>query len=537
MGGYERARAEFEWKIPPRFNMGVHSVDAWAEKDPERTAIIDVGEGEARRYSFEALRAASNQLAHHLKALGIARGDRVALFAPQRFEIAVSHIAIYKLGAIAVPLFALFGPDALVHRLSDSETRLILTDHEGRAKLESLRAELPRLEHVIALDGLLETIRSEPTSFDAVDTAAEDPALLMYTSGTTGSSKGALLPHRTLLAHLPSMRMSHNGFPQLEDCLWTPADWAWLGGLLDVLLPGLYCGVPVVAKRFAKFGAKEAFQLMSEQGIRNTFLPPTALKMLRGYGTPPAAYPLALRSVASGGESLGDELLAWGREVLGVTINEFYGQTECGAVISSCSEWFDKPPASIGRAVLGHEVVVLADDAEVPAPAGTEGEIAIRSPDPVMLLEYWKNPNATREKYRGPWLLTGDRGTIDAEGFIRFVGRNDDVIKSAGYRIGPSEVEDCLLRHDAVELVGVIGIPDPTRNQAVGAFIVLSDGKEGSDALVAELQDHVRQRLGAHQYPRHVFFTSALPMTATGKILRRELRLMARDRMRGDHHA
>lgn len=359
--------------------------------------------------------------------------------------------------------------------------------------------------------------------FVSADTAADDPALIIYTSGTTGPSKGALHAHRVLLGHLPGVEMSHGGFPMPGDCIWTPADWAWIGGLLDVLLPALFHGVPVVAHRAAKFEPEAAFRLIADCGVRNLFLPPTAIKMMRTEPDPRGRFGISLRSVASGGESLGGELLDWGRQALGVQINEFYGQTECNMVVSSCDAWFAAQPGAIGKAVPGHRVQIVGEDGTI-APSGVEGDIAVRSPDPVMFLGYWNQPEATQEKYRGPWLITGDRGVMDEEGFIHFLGRADDVITSAGYRIGPGEIEDCLIRHPAVLQAGVVGVPDALRTEVVTAFVVPRGGVEGDDALAADLQDHVRTRLGAHQFPRRVIFLDALPMTTTGKIMRRELR-------------
>ena len=305
--------------------------------------------------------------------------------------------------------------------------------------------------------------------------------------------------------------------------MWTPADWAWIGGLLDVLLPSLYHGVPVLARRFEKFEPAAVFDLLARHKVRNVFFPPTALKMLRAVANPKQQWNFALRSVASGGESLGDELIAWGQKALGVTINEFYGQTECNIVVSGCSVLFPRKSGTIGRAVPGHHVAVV-DESGVPVPAGVTGNIAIQSPDPVMFLGYWNNPAATAEKFAGDYLLTGDLGEIDEEGYIRYVGRDDDVITSAGYRIGPGPIEECLLKHPAVRMAAVIGKKDAQRTEIVKAFVVLAEGYRPSGELVAQLQEHVRQRLAAHEYPREIAFMDALPATVTGKIMRRSLR-------------
>jgi acetyl-CoA synthetase len=362
--------------------------------------------------------------------------------------------------------------------------------------------------------------------FAPVDTGADDPALIIYTSGTTGQPKGALHAHRVLLGHLPGVEVSHDLLPQPGDKIWTPADWAWIGGLLDVLMPALHHGVPVVARRFEKFSGDAAFQLIQDFGIRNAFLPPTALKIMRAVPAPDKRWRLAMRSIASGGETLGTELIEWGRRVFGLTINEFYGQTECNMIVSSCARLMPARPGVMGRAVPGHRLAIV-DDAGGIVTEGTLGNIAVHRPDPVMFLGYWRNPQATDSKFAGDWLLTGDTGTMDGEGWIRFVGRDDDVITSAGYRIGPGEIEDCLLGHPAVRLAGVVGKPDAERTEIVKAYIVLKEDRAPSEQLAREIQAHVKTRLAAHEYPREIAFVSELPMTATGKIIRRALRARA----------
>jgi len=531
---WEAARAQFHWRIPARYNIGVDVCDKWADAAPERIALIcEDPDGNVQHLSFAALRDASNQAANCLRSHGIAPGDRVAILLGQSPQTAIMHIAAYKSGAIAVPLFRLFGPQALEYRLRDSGARLLLTDAEGAEKIAAIRERLPQLETVLVTGdadpgqgtrSFEAAMARESTAFTSVATRAEDPALIIYTSGTTGNPKGALHAHRVLLGHLPGVEMSHGGQIMPDDVFWTSADWAWIGGLLDVLLPALHHGVPVVARRFAKFEAQAALELMARHRVRNVFLPPTALKMLRAH---PQPWPrLHLRSVASGGESLGAEMLAWGRKALGVDINEFYGQTECNMVASSCARWFAARAGAIGRAVPGHDVQIV-DAQGTPLAAGELGQIAIRAPDPVMFLGYWNNPEATAQKFAGDFLLTGDQGCMDEEGFIRFVARDDDVITSAGYRIGPGPIEDCLIAHPAVHMAAVIGQPDDARTEIVKAFVVLAPGVEPSGALTKQLQDHVRTRLAAHEYPRAIEYVASLPMTTTGKIIRRTLRAPA----------
>ena len=530
---YQALSAAFRWKVPERYNIGADVCDRWADLAPDRVALIHAAEDGAVEYTYGLLRAQSSRLAHLLAELGVARGDRVAVLLPQAPETAIGHIAFYKLGAIAVPLFGLFGPEALQYRLADSGAKAVLTNRDGAAKLAGIRAALPDLRHVLAIDGpvtgaldLAHELEGRPAEFAAAPTRAEDPALIIYTSGTTGQPKGALHAHRVLLGHLPGVEMSHDLLPQPGDRIWTPADWAWIGGLLDVLLPALHHGVPVVARRFQKFTGEAAFQLLQDFGVRNAFLPPTALKLMRAVPEAERRWRLDLRSVASGGETLGAELIEWGRRVLGVTINEFYGQTECNMVVSSSARLMPARPGIMGRAVPGHRLAVV-DAAGNELPPGVQGNIAVRRPDPVMFLQYWNNPAATQAKFAGDWLLTGDTGRMDAEGWITFVGRDDDVITSAGYRIGPGEIEDCLLGHPAVRLAGVVGKPDPQRTEIVKAYVVLKEGFAPGETLARDIQAHVKDRLAAHEYPREVAFIDELPMTTTGKIIRRELRARA----------
>ncbi|KNX41768.1 Acetyl-coenzyme A synthetase [Roseovarius tolerans] len=507
---YEVLRDEFRWDIPARLNMAAQVCDDWAGAAPERVAIIDLSGDGPREVSYGALRRMADGLAHALLARGVMQGDRVGVLRSQGTWCAAAHIAIWKIGAISIPLFKLFKHDALSSRVRDAGARVVVTDAEGVGMLAGFAEVEPLIPE------------REPQSealFETVETETETPAVLIYTSGTTGSPKGALHGHRVLTGHLPGVEMSHDFLGQPGDCLWTPADWAWIGGLFDVLMPGLAIGVPVVAARMTKFSVAECVRIVSEGSVKNVFFPPTALRMLKAED----ARIEGLRSVASGGEPLGGEMLDWGRRAFGLTINEFYGQTECNMVGSSCGALFGPRPGALGRAVPGHEVAVI--DGEGVETRG-EGDIVIRRGSASMMLEYYGKPHETAEKFRGDWLLTGDRGVIEG-GFIRFVGREDDVITSAGYRIGPAEIEDCLLTHDAVATVGVVGKPDTLRTEIIKAYVVLRAGWDASPTLAETLQAHVKERLASYSYPREIEFLDALPMTVTGKVIRKDLKARA----------
>lgn len=522
---------DFRWDIPARFNMGTAVADRWAAQEPGRLALIEWRrDGSFQPTSYGELKDKSDRFAAALAKAGVAPGDRVAILLPQSVETVVAHLATYKLGAVALPLASLFGQEALEHRLKDAGATALVTNAAGMAKIAPIRAGLAGLTTLFCLDGAGEgaldfhrEVHHAAPGFRAMDTGPDDPGLMIYTSGTTGAPKGALHGHRVLLGHIPGVQFSHEFTPQKGDRFWTPADWAWAGGLLNALLPSLYLGVPVAFRATEKFDPEEAFALMAKAGVRNAFVPPTALRLLRAVARPRERFGFDLRTVASAGESLGVETFHWAREALGLVVNEIYGQTECNLVLGSCAALGVSRPGAIGKPVPGHDAAVIRDDGSLCDPEEI-GQIAIRRPNPVMFLGYWNQPEATEKKFLGDWMTTGDQGILDADGYVRFLGRDDDVITSSGYRIGPGEIEDCLLRHPAVALAAVVGKPDALRTEIVKAFVVLKPGVPETEALKADIAAHVRTRLAAHEYPREVAFVTSLPMTTTGKIVRRELR-------------
>lgn len=528
---YLSLRRNFTWHIPARYNIATYCCDRWAEADPARPAILwKDDQDRIAALSFADLQKQANRLANALQALGIQGGDRVAIILPQGWQVPVIHMALYKLGAIALPLAVLFGVEALEYRLRDAGVTLAITNHIGLAKIAEIRDRLPALSTLLSTEGpaagaldFTALLAGARDRFVTADTAPDVPAMMIYTSGTTGPPKGALHAHRVVLGHLPGVQMAHAFLPEEGDRLWTPADWAWAGGLLNILLPALHFGLPVVAGRNEKFDPDRAYGLMVDFAVRNAFIPPTALKMLRTAPLPAGRHKLVLRTIGSGGESLGAETFAWSREAFGFAVNEFYGQTECNLVLASCARIGVSKAGFIGKPVPGHEVAVIRDDGTICA-AMEQGQIAVRRPDPVMFLVYWNQPEATTRKFIGDWMTTGDQGLVDDEGYVHFIGRDDDVITSAGYRIGPGEIEDCLLKHPSVALAAVIGKPDALRTEIVKAFIQLKAGHSESETLRSDISAFVRERLSAHEYPREIAFVDSLPMTTTGKIIRRLLR-------------
>ncbi len=488
------------WDLPKRLNMAAQAL----AHPPDQVAIVDLTGGTRRDVSYGRLAGMVDGVARALSRQ-VRLGDRVGVLLSQSPWCAVAHLAIWKIGAISVPLFKLFKHEALASRSSDAGVALVLTDEDGAGLLGG-----------VADPWLVDQVGVAGGAVHFADTRPEDPAVLIYTSGTTGSPKGALHGHRVLTGHLPGVSLSHDHLGQSGDCLWTPADWAWIGGLFDVLMPGLALGVPVVAARMAKFSPDGCADVIRRGGVRNVFFPPTALRMLKAADR---VLP-GLRSVASGGEPLGAEMLGWGRSAFGLEINEFYGQTECNMVASSCSAEFPPQAGCIGKAVPGHDLAVLDEAGQ---PTMDEGDVAVRRGSAAMMLGYWRRPDETAAKYCGDWMITGDRGIWQGD-YLRFIGRDDDVITSAGYRIGPAEIEDCLMMHPGVATVAVVGKPDALRTELVKAYVVR---KAGEKVSADELQEWVKDRLASYSYPREVAFLEALPMTVTGKVIRKELKRMA----------
>ncbi|MEW9613734.1 AMP-binding protein [Shinella sp. S4-D37] len=532
---YDALYRDFRWETPERFNIGTAVSNAWAARDPGRVCLQHfLPDGPPLSLTYGELAARSDAFAAALAAEGVRVGDRVAILLPQGFETVIAHLAIYKLGAIALPLALLFGADALSFRLRNAEARAIVTNPFGLERLAPIRADLPALDLVIAT-GLAaggaaksfeDLLARHAGPFSAVDSGPDDPAMMIYTSGTTGPPKGALHGHRVLLGHVPGFQMHHEFLPQPGDRIWTPSDWAWAGGLLNVLLPALLLGVPVVSSPGQKFDPDMAYRIMQDMDVRNAFIPPTALRLMKSVANPREKYRLNLRTIGSAGESLGRETWEWVRDTLGITVNEFYGQTECNIVLGSIGKLGVSRPGPIGKPVPGHVVAIIdANGREMPR--GTVGQVAVKRPDPVMFLGYWRNERATAEKFIGDWMTTGDLGRMDEEGYVTFFGRDDDVITSSGYRIGPSEIEDCLAGHPAVQLAAAVGKPDPVRTEIVKAYVMLRPGHAPSQALSDDIRDWVKSRLSMHEYPREVDFVDALPLTTSGKVIHHLLRKRA----------
>jgi acetyl-CoA synthetase len=574
---YARMHAGFRWQVPEYFNIAQVCCTRWAREPGagERIAIRAHGAPEGKQFlTYLELQQRADALSHVLVEMGVKRGDRVAIVMPQRFATAIAYMAVFQMGAVAMPLSMLFGPEALEYRLQNSEAVVAICDESSIGNVVSIRPQCPQLRDIIGIGGAaadadvawetaLATHLARP--FEAVPTKADDGAVLIYTSGTTGPPKGAYLAHRAMIGNLPGFVCSQNWFGfdprgrgQNTSVFWSPADWAWTGGLMDALLPTLYFGRPIVAFN-GRFSPELAFTLMQEHGVTHTFLFPTALKaMMKAYPAPGKQFRLKLQAMMSAGEAVGDAVFAYCRDHLGVIVNEMFGQTEINYVVGNCSMngntaggigWPAKP-GSMGRGYPGHRVAVIDDDGRE-CPVGVAGDVAVNrydvhgDADPIFFLGYWKNDGATRGKFTGDWCRTGDLATRDEEGYLWYQGRADDVFKAAGYRIGPSEIENCLVKHPAVINAAVVPKPDRERGAVVKAFVVLSAdfaamrAEAGADAsawdaqLIAQLQSHVKGKLAPYEYPKEIEFIDALPMTTTGKVQRRLLRLREAEKANG----
>jgi acetyl-CoA synthetase len=535
-GSLAQIRQTFTWNIPARFNIATACSENWAASEPARIAMRQwTLSGPGLETTYGELDRLACRLANVLRGLGANRGDRIAILLPQCLEVAVAHLAIYKAAMIAVPLARLFTGEALEYRLKRAGVSVVLTTGEGLEKLRPLRAKLTEIRHIICIDaevgedavGYGAAMDRARETFNTQAAEPDTPALIIFTSGTTGPPKGALHGHGVLLGHIPGVQIHHEFMPQPGDMAWTPADWAWAGGLLNILLPCLMLGVPVVYGGLDRFDAELAFRIMKEMKVANAFIPPTALRLMKTVDRPGIGEGLRLRTVGSGGESLGRDAFEWAKTSLGVSINEFYGQTECNLVLSSCHALGVLKPGAIGMPVPGHEVAVLGEDG-TPCAQGERGQVAILRPDPVMFLGYWQDEAATKAKFIGDWMVTGDQCKVDDEGYFHFVGRDDDIINLAGHRVGPSEIEDCLASHPAVKLAAAVGKPDRLRTEIVKAYIVLAEGYAPNENLVKDIKAHVKARLAANIYPREIEFVDTIPLTTTGKVIRRVFREQAR---------
>lgn len=529
---WEQAQSAFALPVVTDYNIAADCLRA----DPAKTALITI-DGESRsELSFGDLNALSARFGAALQGLGVSDGDRVAVKLSQSAQMAIAVLAVLRIGAIVVPISNALGEDALRHRLEDSTPRVVVCAGTAveltmvqAAGAVAISTQMTSTEvmsaqgtaEIPSMDGLIASVSGGVSGFAA--TGPDTPGLLLYTSGTTGTSKGVLHGHRVLLGHHAiDLALDH---VRSEDVAYSPVDWAWAGGLLLGLLVPLARGLTVVAFRDTHFDPERLIGILREVGVSVGLFPPTALRMLRRSGllTRQVATTLRLRSLVLGAEAVEPELMDWATAELGISVNNAFGQTEANSLIGHSAVLGALERGCLGRAYPGHRVAILDSDLNE-CPPGVAGQIAVRADDPVCMLRYWNAPEATAKKIQRGWLLTGDVGRIDERQQIYFDGRSDDLIKSGGYRIGPAEVEAAVLLNPAVTECAAIGVPDPIRGQAVKVYVTLAAGQDGSDALTAQLQGQVRAKVGAYAYPRTVSYVTALPRTSTGKVNRNALR-------------
>ena len=522
--------------IPLHANIAADTVGRFAhnEKANHLALIHENDDGSVERYTFAELDELACRFAVFLNEIGVKRGESVAIHTAQSPQTAIAHMAIYKIGAVALTLSHLYGPDAIAHVISDSKTRVIVTNSDYWGKLRSRCSSLGSLEHRI-VHGSCESgeinfedcLTRSAKNFEPVITATEDPALLMYTSGSTGMPKGLIHSHRIIHAYLPTLTLVYNlelNYPNAV--FWSPADWAWVGGLLDLALPAWQHGQTVVSTN-QRFSAKWAFEFMQRHGVTHSFMTPTALKRLAEIPNPRKTWNLSMRVICTGGESLPGDVVRWAQEDFGIVCNEFYGLTEFNHMVGCCKALYPTIPGSMGRAFPGRRVAII-DDNGTEQSDGVTGEIASWKPDdPSLFLGYWGNPGVPEKMRLGNWLKSGDLGVKDENGYFWYHGRNDDLIKSAGYRIGPNEVEDALVSHPDVAEAAVVGKPDKERGSIVMAYVRLMKGVAKDDNTREQLQQFVKDNLAVYKYPREIEFVDFFPLTSSGKIRRNVLRKRA----------
>lgn len=526
---YEEAVREFTWDVPRTFNVAEAVCGQWARAtDGKRRVALfyEAEDGTRSTYTFWQLQRVANRVSNALESLGVGRGTRIGVVLPQQPETLIANVAVLQCGGVVVPLSPMYGEDGLRYRLAHSGTEVAIVGEQRAETVGDLRTELDALETVVTLDA--PTVAGEPWSelvadaeprYETVATAADDSAYIIYTSGTTGTPKGAHHAHRKLLGYVPGWQMI-NHLPDASAVHYTPAGWSWVGGLFAVVWGAWYHGQPVVGTP-RQFDPEQTYELFERYGITNPLLTATMIRMLGEVDH--EAYDLDLEVVPSGGEKVSPELHEFVDREWGATLEEIYGMTECNFVVATNSRLIERNIEASGKPCPGHDVEIIDEETGEPMNDGEIGHIAVRRPDPSMLLEYWDAPERTAELFVDDWMKTGDAGSRDADGYIYYEGRADDVIITSGYRVSPLEVEEYVREVAGVSDAVVVGIDDETRGTVVKAFVKPDPGVEESQDLADAVKEHVREQAAAYKYPRQVEFVAEFPTTVSGKIKRHEL--------------
>ena len=529
-GTYDEMVSAFRWDVPESYNIAADTVD---KHDPERLAMLwEDWQGNERELTFGDMRDMSNRIANVLTGLGVTRGDRVAVLLPSLPETAAAFIAVYKLGGILLSLSQLYGDDSIAHRLMDSGAKIIITDGKNRPRLEGMGERVESLERAVVLNAegsltesdvdLDAAMEDASDDFNTVDTSADDPAQLYYSSGTTGQAKGILHAHRYLLGH-NEYELCHD--VRDDEVFHSTGEWAWIAGIVPGLLGPWKYGVPVaVFQREGGYDPEQTLYVLEKYKVGNMFTTPTALRAMTELKDPGSQYKTKLRIACSAGEPLNPEVIRWFEAQFGIPVFDYYGLTESYPLCGNFPT-VEVRPGSMGRPLPGWDVAILSTDSEEPLLPGELGEICLRArTNPHYPIGYWNRPEDSEADFGGEWFHTKDAARIDEDGYVWYEGRADDVIISAGYRIGPFEVESAIVELPEVIEAAAVASPDPKRGNIVKAFVKLSPGHEGSEELTQRIKDHVRESYAAYAYPREIEFVDDLPKTLTGKIRRIDLR-------------
>jgi acetyl-CoA synthetase len=518
---YEEMRSAFRWQVPARYNIAADVLD---KHEPSRLAMFwEDWQGNERSLTFGDMQALTNRTANALRDHGVGEGDRVAVMLPPLPEAAATFLATYKLGSILLSLSILYGDESIAHRLRDCAAKVIVTNAANGGRIERIRADLPELKHVLLVDEAFgRAVAQASDRFETLDTPADQPAQIYYTSGTTGLAKGIVHAHRYLLAH-NEFELVHD--VRGDEVFHSTGEWAWIAGIIPGILGPWRFGAPIaVYARRGGYDPQQTLYVLEKYSVRNLFATPTALRAMAALGDVSDRCPnVSLRLACAAGEPLNPEVISWFAGQFGIPVMDFYGLSESYPLCANYPT-MDIRPGSMGKPTPGWDVALLDDD-EQPVPADETGEICLRSrTNPHYPLGYWNCPEDSKRVFGGEWFHTRDVARQDEDGYVWYEGRNDDVIISAGYRIGPFEVESALVAHPKVVEAAAIASPDGLRGHIVKAFVRVLPDAEPSDELAREIQSFVRDRLSAYAYPRAIEFVDDLPKTLTGKIRRIELR-------------
>ena len=487
---------------------------------------------EREKYTFWELALLSNQFANVLKALGVKKGDRVFFFLPRVPQLYYGFLGTLKTGAIAGTLFSAFGHQALVDRIGNSDAKVLITNRELYPRVEAVRSQLPNLQYVLLIDSnkhrsrqvlsLPQLFKLAPQTTHIAATKPTDPAFMLYTSGTTGKPKGVIHQHYAILHQYLSAKWALDIKDQ--DVYWCTADPGWVTGIAYEILGSWACGASLLVYQ-GRFSPEKWYQLIQDYRVNIWYTAPTAIRMLAAAGLKVAKrFNLSsLRHLASVGEPLNPDPIFWSLKAFGLPFHDTWWQTETGGIMIANYPCLPIKPGSMGKPMPGITAAIV-DDKGHPLPPNQEGNIALKPGWPSMMQKIWRRPKKYRSYFVNNWYISGDRGFVDKDGYFWFLGRADDVIKTAGERVGPFEVESALVSHPAIVEAGVIGKPDPLRGEIIKAFVALKPGVKPTEALKERIKKYVKKHLAGHAYPREIEFVKKLPKTRSGKIMRRLLK-------------